>query len=310
MSLVRLRVWTLCVALCASVFVVAINAQQPASRASVNLIVTDNKGTALDDVKQEQIQLSEDGNDQVIKEFAKTTLPVSYCILIDTSGSFRSLLPKTIEFAKLIASNNSPGDDTCLIRFTASDQIQKVSDFTSDRQAIIQLLDVLKTLPGQSAVIDAIYMATHHTATHAASVPDRRRAVVLISDGQDRQSYYKEKDLINLLRKSDVQVFVLGITDQLDDVGGLIRPGPRQTAEALLERVAAESGGRVFRLRSKESFNKAAEEIVHDLHTQYVIGYERAGEGKKGFKEIKVKVSNPPDTAKRIAVTRRRVLVN
>lgn len=183
MSLVSVVRWTLCLTLVllGGVFGSAIKAQQPASLARLNLIVTDKNGTALDDVKQEQIQVSENGKEQLIKEFAKTTMPVSYCILIDTSGSFRTLLPKTIEFAKLLAFNNSPGDETCLIRFTASDQIQKVSDFTSDKQAIIQQLDVLKTLPGQSAVIDAIYAATQYTAQHSGSVPNRRRAVVLIS---------------------------------------------------------------------------------------------------------------------------------
>src|SRR5690349_3013771 len=103
-------------------------------------------------------------------------------------------------------------------------------------------------------------MGVLHVDEHNKSNPDRRKAVVIITDGEDRNSFYKQEALIQLLRETDVQVFVLGLMDELDQASPYRKPGARNRAEKLLTTVANETGGRVFFPRDREELmNSAAE---------------------------------------------------
>src|SRR5207253_8172968 len=137
----------------------------------------------------------------------------------------------------------------------------------------IKGLNSLYIRGGQSAVNDAVYLAVMH-ASERKLVAERRHALVLITDGEDRQSYYSDNQLFELLQEKDVQVFIIGIVKQLDNTPRQIGLDPQTKATRLLKQIARVSGGRVFFPRNKDELNQAAEDIVHDLHFQYIVGYE------------------------------------
>jgi Ca-activated chloride channel family protein len=234
-------------------------------------------------------------------------VPISYGLAIDTSGSLRSQLGQVIEAGKVIINSNKPGDETFLVRFISSDKIEQVQDFTSNKDDLIDSLDTFYTEGGQTAIVDAVYVSAEHVAEYKkGDVSDRRRrALIVVTDGEDRGSQYKQEELFDRLREEDVQIYVIGFVNELDKEGGFIRKSPREKAVALINRLAKETGGRAFFPESLADLPKIAEEIVRDMRTQYVVGYYPTNKARDGsFRAIRVAVADAPGKDKRIALTR------
>jgi VWFA-related protein len=131
--------------------------------------------------------------------------------------------------------------------------------------------------------------------------------LVLITDGEDRSSFTKKEELFKLLRKEDVQIFVIGLVNELDKESGLIRKSPREKAVGLLEEMAKETGGHLFFARSLSDLEPIATEIARALHTQYVIGYSLTnppGKDKISGLKARVKLSGAPGRGKLKAIVR------
>jgi Ca-activated chloride channel homolog len=281
-------------------------AQTSSSIVNLNLIVTDRAKHSRDDVNKDGVQVLEDGIEQTISTFSKDERPVNYVVAIDTSGSFKNILTRVLDGVRLLLEANKENDETMLIRFISSDKIETVDTFTTDKSKLIADLKLFKIEGGQSAVIDAIYLAVQAATAHKGNDSSIRRAVVLISDGEDRASYYTTDQLTKLLRAGNVQVFVVGVVTQLDDLTSFTRPSQRETAEKLLNRVARETGGRVFFPKTLADLAQAMGEIIHDLRTQYVISYEsKNNPSKDNFRKIEVKIKeSPPGSEKLTAITK------
>jgi Ca-activated chloride channel family protein len=102
-----------------------------------------------------------------------------------------------------------------------------------------------------------------------------------------------------------VQIFVIGFVNELDKEAGLIRKSPRDKAVNLINKLAAETGGRAFFPESLSELPQIANEIIRDLRTQYVVAYNPTNKATDGtFRTIKVSVDQPSSSDKRIALTR------
>jgi Ca-activated chloride channel family protein len=168
-------------------------------------------------------------------------------------------------------------------------------------------LDQLYIEGGQTAVIDGVYLAAGHVAEYKNTANDdrRRRALIVVTDGEDRQSYYNEAQLFAQLREEDVQIYVIGFVNELDSDRGLIRKSSKDKAVGLLNRLATETGGRAFFPQSIAELPQIANEIVRDLRTQYVISYDPTNKVHDGsYHAIKVMVNQPATGDRRIALTR------
>src|SRR5205807_10027944 len=215
------------------------------------------------------------GVSQPIESFTREEVPISYGLAVDTSQSLRSQIQAVIDAGKTIVSSNKPGDETFLVRFISSDKIETVQDFTSNKDLLMDGLDTLYTEGGQTAVIDAVYLSAEHVAEYKKGNLDdrRRRALIVVTDGEDRNSYFKQDQLFERLREEDVQIYVIGFVGELDKEGGLIKKSSRERAVALLNRLATDTGGRAFYPQSITELPEIAGAIVRDLRTQYVISY-------------------------------------
>jgi Ca-activated chloride channel family protein len=274
---------------------------------SLNVRVVDRNNRPVGDVRQEELQVFENGVPQPIFSFTREEVPISYGLAIDTSGSLRAQLPQVIEAGKIILESNKPGDETFLVRFISSDKIEQVLDFTSNKEDLIDSLDTFYTEGGQTAIIDAVYVTSEHVAQYKKGGDDdrRRRALVVVTDGEERGSQYGEKELFERLREEDVQIYVIGFVNELDREGNLIRKSPRDKAVNLINRLAKETGGRAFFPDSLSELPKIAEEIVRDMRTQYVISYSPTNKSRDGsYRAIRVAVQDAPGKDKRIALTR------
>lgn len=268
----------------------------------LNVRVTDGAGHAASDVRQQDISVIEDGVPQTISFFSKEEVPLSYGLLIDNSGSMRSQLPHVIEAGKFVVNGNRSDDEAFLVRFVTSDRIQMVSGFTSSKAMLFDSLDSMFVEGGQTAVIDAVISSLDYAAKNRKGVDGNRRlALVIVTDGEDRASRFKRTELVERLHKEDIQIFVIGLTKQLEDTKS------RDRAVDLLKFLAQETGGRAFFPNSTSELRGIAEEITRDLRTQYLVGYIPAGGGNTGsntFHKVQVKVAESQGKEKRVAVTR------
>ncbi|HEX8117289.1 MAG TPA: VWA domain-containing protein, partial [Pyrinomonadaceae bacterium] len=284
-------------------------------RTDVNLVnlqvrVIDRNNRPVAGIRQDEFRVFENGAPQKVEFVTREEVPITYGLVVDNSGSLRSQIGQVVEAAKTIVESNKPGDETFVIRFISSDEIKVMQDTTSDKQAIFDALEDMFVEGGQTAVVDAVYLAAEHAAERRKKTGDpaedkRRRALILVTDGEDRNSFYKTEQLFESLKEEDVQIYVIGFVNELEKERGFISPSKRSKAVSLLDRMAKETGGRTFYPTSLSELPGIAEEITKDLRTQYVISYRPATKGRPGeFRPVRVAVTDGRGGEKRIAVTR------
>jgi Ca-activated chloride channel family protein len=274
---------------------------------TLNVRVIDRNNRPINNIGKDEFRVFEDGAPQPIFSFTQEEVPVIYGLAIDTSGSVRPIFTQILDAAKTIINSNKRGDETFLERFISSDKIETIQDFTANKDALMDGLDMLYIEGGQTAVIDGVYLAADHVAEYKKGNNDdrRRRALIVVTDGEDRASYYNEVQLFRQLREEDVQIYVIGFVTDLDSDKGFIRKSPREKAVNLLNRIASETGGRAFYPQSISELPEVANEIVRNLRTQYVISYDPTNKAHDGtYRSIKVQVADAPGRDKRIALTR------
>ncbi len=273
---------------------------------TLHVRVIDRNNRPIANIPKDEFRVYEDGVLQPIFSFTQEEVPVTYGLAVDTSGSLRSQLTQVIDAAKTIVNSNKRGDETFLERFISSDKIETVQDFTANKDQLMDGLDQLYVEGGQTAVIDGVYLASEHIGEYRKNDNDdrRRRALIVITDGEDRNSYYTEAQLFQRLREEDVQIYVIGFVNELDAEKALIRKSPRDKAVNLINKLASETGGRAFFPQSLSELPEIANSIVRDMRTQYVVSYDPTNKAHDGStRAIKVSVADA-GREKRIALTR------
>ena len=275
---------------------------------NLNVRVVDRNNRAINNLTQPDFKVYEDNVLQPIEFFSKSEVPTNYSLVIDNSGSLRQQIEKVIEAGKIIIGTNRPDDESSIVRFVSSDKIEIQQDFTSNKTDLFDALDDLYIEGGQTAIIDAVYLAAEKVDSYEKSRnPNdlKRRALILVTDGEDRDSFYKEPQLYQLLRESDVQIFVIGFVNELSKEGGFISKSPQGKAKAFLERLATETGGKAYFPNNVSELNGIAQEIASELRTQYSIGYSPTNKFQdNSFRNLKIVVADGANKEKRIAITR------
>jgi len=276
---------------------------------NLNVRVIDRNNRPINNVQQSEFHVFENGLPQPVQFFSKEEVPISYGLAIDTSYSLKLQMQEVIDAAKTIISSNKPGDETFVETFVDSDKIEIVRDFTADKENLGESLDDLYAQSGQTAVIDGVYLAAQHVAEYkkGSDLNDRRRrALIVVTDGEDRESFYKQAQLFDRIREEGVQIYIIGFVNDLEkENGGLIKKSSRERAVNLLNRMASESGGRAFYPTSLSELPGIAGEITRDLRTQYVIGYSPTNKARDGsYRTVRVAVGDEKGRDKRIALTR------
>jgi Ca-activated chloride channel family protein len=278
------------------------------SLVNLHVRVVDRNNHPINDVGNEEFRVFENGVQQQVQFVTREEVPITYGLVVDNSGSLRSQIGQVVEAAKTIVSSNKPGDEAFVVRFIASDEIKILQDFTADKNALGDALDDMFIEGGQTAVIDAVYLAAEHAGERRKGDPaeeKRRRALILVTDGEDRNSFYKQEQLFDALKEEDVQIFVIGFVNELEKERGFISKSKRDKAVSLLDRMAKETGGRTFYPTSLSELPGIAEQITKDLRTQYVVSYRPTAAGRAGeYRPVRVAVADGRGGEKRIAVTR------
>ncbi|MEO7672637.1 MAG: VWA domain-containing protein [Pyrinomonadaceae bacterium] len=275
---------------------------------NLNVRVIDRNNRPINGLGQNDFKIFEDNVPQQIEFFSRSEVPTNYGLVIDNSGSLRPQLEKVIEAGKIIVATNKPEDETTVIRFVSRDKITIEQPFTANKVDLNDALDNLFIEGGQTAIIDAVYLAAEKVTEYekVRGKDDRkRRALVIVSDGEDRDSYYNEAQLFELLRETDVQIYAIGFVNDLSKEGGFIAKSPQGKAKAFLQRMATETGGKAYFPNDIAELSGLAKEIGAELRMQYSIGYLPTNEKRDGtFRNIKVVMDDGPNKQKRIAITK------
>jgi len=275
-----------------------LSAQQQSQTVVLHVRVTDPNDKPVLDVPQESFQVTEDGVPQKIAFFINKEVPLSYGLVIDGSGSMRSQINQILDAAGRIVLSNRPTDETFVVRFISTEKIYVEQEPTSNKTALFKALDGFFIESGQSAVVDAIYLSAQKLAEQKDNGQLRRRILILVTDGEDRVSFYKQDKLFELLGANNIQVFTIALTNDLPAKS-------RDKAMKLLTRLALDTGGRTYFPESKSDIERIAGDIINDIRKQYVIGYEPAADdARKDFHKVQVSITENPNQEKRVAITR------
>lgn len=266
--------------------------QQPTETLKVNVNVVqlffnvkDKHGTLIPNLTKDDFTIAEDGSPQTIKYFtAETNLPLTIGMMIDASGSQRNVIDMEKEvggaFLRQILTDK---DEAYVISFDIT--VDLLQDFTRDVHRLQAALNKAKVnvdytsggIPGMGGgpvpqrgnspgtlLYDAVYLSSHDMLSKEVG----RKAMILLTDGQDEGSRLKIQDAIEAAQKADAIVYVLLCADR-GFYGGFGYSG-----ESDMRKLTEQTGGRVINVGNKfDKLRDAFDQIAAELRSQYNIGY-------------------------------------
>jgi Ca-activated chloride channel homolog len=265
----------------------------------LDVTVVDQNNNPVFNLKKDDFSIYEDKIKQQVESVSRQEVPVSFGLVIDTSGSMRSKLQTVSEAAVSLIKQMRNDDEAFVASFKAEPEL--VQDFSADRRELEEAISELYT-SGGTALLDAI-IATADYAHEKGK--QRRKALVIFSDGLEKNSSVKEKEVMEAIKEDEAQVYLVGFIDEDMEEKSLFGKSPAKKAKELLSRIADDSGGKAFFPKDVSEIPAIAAQIAKDLRTQYVVSYYPTNDKRDGtFRTIQVGVNNTGGR-KLIARTRR-----
>src|SRR5271156_6181670 len=265
--------------------------------------VKDKKGALIPNLTKDQFQVSEDGKPQTIKYFAaESNLPLTLGILFDTSPS----QTRVLDMEKLVGGQFLDeilrDKDLAFVMGFDSD-VDLLQDFTNSTRLLKKAMNNAKIgggggmsgmgggpVPTMShgcctMLYDAVYLAAHDELAQQVG----RKAMILLTDGEDEGSQLKIKDAIEAAQKSDSIVYVLLCADR-----GFYGGFGGYSGEGEMKKMTQETGGRVIDVGNKyEKLKEGFDQIANELRSQYNIGYSPINAALDGtFRKVEIHASN------------------
>jgi Ca-activated chloride channel homolog len=268
-------------------------AQQPApvfragvELVSLNVTVSDSAGRYVTDLSQEDFSVFEDGAKQEVTFFTKTTLPIALALMLDTSASMDTKLPTAQEAAIGFARRLHPQDLAEIIDFDSRVTIAQA--FTANAGELEQA--IRKTSAGGStSLYNAIYIALKDLKRIVARNVEeiRRRAIVVLSDGEDTSSLLPFEEVLDLAKRSETAIYAIGLRSaEPNESRGF------KEAEFALRQFAQETGGRAFFPNQVADLAKIYGEISDELSSQYTVGYTSRNPRRDGaWRRVVVRIN-------------------
>jgi len=294
--------------------------QEPTIQVNVDLVnvlfaVRAKKGgQIISNLTKDDFTAYEDGKQQTIQRFSReTNLPLTLGLLIDISASQERLIDIEREAASsFFSSVIRPKDEAFLISFGKSTDL--LQDYTSSPRLLTAALQDLRGdgqtpmmgrgpipnintgplptsgTPKGTLLFDAIYLASNEKLKSEVG----RKALILITDGDDQGSFYDRRAATEAAQRADAIVYSIYYVDRAfyRSAGMMFGGG----GESDLRKMSEETGGHVFTVDSKHPLNEIFREIQDELRNQYSIGYESTNGRRDGlFRRLEIKVDNSDD---------------
>ena len=239
----------------------------------MNATVTSADNTLVTDLKATDFQIFEDKVEQNIRYFSTEEQPVSLGIVFDISHSMQSKIALARDAAQAFLETGSPEDEYFLVEFNSRAKLAE--DFTTD---ITRLRNHLAFAPpgGATALYDGVYLGL--SKVRKGSNP--KKALLLITDGEDNHSRYSRNDIREIARESDAQIYAI-------DLG-----------RALVSELSDMTGGHSFH-GNVNDLQDICQKIAQEIKSQYAIGFTSTNRNKDGkYRKVRLKVNSPPGMPK------------
>jgi Ca-activated chloride channel homolog len=273
-----------------------------------NILFTavDKQKRFITTLKREDVRVLEDGQPQEIFTFQRQTdLPLSLAIVVDTSISEERTLP--IEKAAASAFVDSvirpEKDEVAIVSFTGESTLEQglTSNVANVRRAIGRVEFVPpsgyigggqvagtppisgtgQSIAGSTAIWDAIWVTSDEILTQTSD--KTRRAIILLTDGEDTSSQKRMQEAIDRAVKADAVIYSIGIGDAYYGIN-----------EGVLKKVSERTGGRAFFPRDESELRAAFSQIQEELRSQYLVAYSPTNKNRDGsFRRVLIEVANP-----------------
>jgi Ca-activated chloride channel family protein len=255
--------------------------------------VLDKEGRPVDGLKQENFLVFEDKVQQTIKTFRHEDIPLSLGLVIDNSGSMRNKRERVNSSALAFVRESNPEDESFIVNFDDSAYLEQ--DFTS---SIGDLIDALENIDarGETALYDALYLAAEKVTKDGKK---DKKAILLISDGEDNASKYGINKVFEALRQAKVTVYAIGLLEEDDQRGGLFKKPPSKKAKEDLIKFAEITGGQSYFPKNLDEVEELVKHIAHDIRNHYTITYTPTNAKLDGsWREVTVKITPPKNAPK------------
>lgn len=248
----------------------------------INATVTDPQSRYVTGLADRHFDVFEDRVEQKVQYFSAEDVPLSLGIVFDVSGSMKDKLSIARDAAVTFLKTGSPEDEYFLAEFSSKPSIAQ--DFTTDISRLQNQL-IFTPAKGMTALYDAVYLALEKV--DEGSNP--KKALLMITDGEDNRSRYTFRNVREFVKESDVQIYAIGIVNSFNSQLAMGRTG-----RALIEELSEVTGGRSFFPNSVYELKDITTKIAVELKNQYVLGYFSSNESKEGkWRKVQVKVNAP-----------------
>lgn len=261
---------------------------------SLTLTVTDLYGRLVSGLTKDAFKVFDSNVEQEITFFSDADAPASIGILFDVSDSMSGeKIAKARKALEKFINTSHPSDEYYLIAFNSRAQL--LLDRTRDGEAVVQKLTLVQP-KDNTALYDACYLGVERVTRGTR----QKKAMLIISDGQDNSSRYNFGEVRRLMKESDVTVYAVGILDGRDAGSPTGMQG-----QAFLDELTSVTGGKSFYPQTDVELDEIFERIALELRHQYSIGFtpkDFTPDGK--WRKVKVKVK-PPRGISRLTVRTR-----
>ena len=262
----------------------------------VNLVVLhatvlDKKGRMINDLRQDNFRVYEDGVPQKLSVFSHADIPVTMGIVIDDSGSMRDKRSAVNAAALTFVKTSNPQDQVFVVNFNDVYYLDTPGDFASNIEELKSALDKIDSRGG-TALYDAVYASLDHL-----KLGNRDKKVVLVvTDGEDNASRYALEELTRYAQKSNAVIYTIGLLGG-EEPGGLFkikRSGTRRAAK-VLEKLAEITGGQAYFPKSLDEVESTCVQIARDIRNQYTLAYYPTNTKKDGtYRAVRVDATSSP----------------
>jgi len=262
---------------------------------NLTVTVTDRDGRAVTGLAPRDIEVYEDKVKQIIEHYSADDAPISVGVVFDTSGSMRDKLDRARDALKAFVETSHAEDDFFLVGFNRRANL--LAEFC-DGEELQRRLNLIGA-QGETALYDAVYLGVEklHQGRH------RKRALLVISDGQDNASRYTLDQLRQRLKESDVHLYCVGVSRATTNDKAEQREALR--GRMVLDGIARLTGGRAFFVNSASELEEATTRVALELRRQYSLGYTPTNQRRDGqWRKIRVRVNRPARAAELIVRAR------
>jgi len=255
----------------------------------VNLAVTvtDAKGRFITNLAEVDFEVLEEGVHQPLTLFTREDLPVSLAILLDTSASMETKLTQAQNAAVRFVRTLHPADEAQVVKF--SQRAEVAQDFTSDRPQLEAAIRATHA-SGDTALYTALYVALKDLARRGTNGELRRRAVVVLTDGQDTASSITDEQVLDLARRIGIGVYGVGL------YGGEApsRPLNPDQSTFFFSALGRATGGQAHFLKTASQLDGVYDRLAQELRSQYALGYISTNPARDGrWRRITVRTTSP-----------------